>query len=50
MLPAEDGHLGGRGGRGCVGAIGVCRRYDGVSNREEKYVTWEQTRRRPRWE
>jgi len=45
-VSAEDGHLGGKGGGSCVSALGVCRRYDGVLNGEEKALRWEQQNRR----
>ena len=47
---AEDGHLGRKGSGSCVGALGVCRRYDGVLTGEEKALRWKLNRRRLRGE
>ena len=49
-VSAEDGHLGGKGSGSCVGALGVCRRYDGVLSGEEKALRWQQNRGRLRGE
>ena len=49
-VSAEDGHLGGKGCGSCVGALGVCRRHDGVLTEGEKALRWKHNRRRLRGE